>query len=66
VEAVDANALPRSPLRRHGGGFGIGCARKTLDFLGVPWDERVLEFDEHARTKMVRSPTYADVTQPGL
>jgi hypothetical protein len=38
--------------------------RKTLDFLGVPWDERVLEFAEHARTKMVRSPTYADVTQP--
>jgi hypothetical protein len=39
-------------------------ARKTLDFLGVPWDERVLGFDEHARKKMVRSPTYADVTQP--
>ena len=39
-------------------------ARKTLDFLGVPWDDRVLGFDEHARKKMVRSPTYADVTQP--
>jgi tetratricopeptide (TPR) repeat protein len=39
-------------------------ARKTLDFLGVPWDARVLGFDEHARKKMVRSPTYADVTQP--
>ena len=39
-------------------------ARKTLDFLGVPWDARVLGFDEHARQKMVRSPTYADVTQP--
>jgi hypothetical protein len=38
-------------------------ARRTLDFLGVPWDERVLAFDEHARKKMVRSPTYADVTQ---
>jgi tetratricopeptide (TPR) repeat protein len=39
-------------------------ARKTLDFLGVPWDARVLGFDEHARQKMVRSPTYADVAQP--
>ena len=39
-------------------------ARKTLDFLGVPWDDRVLAFDAHARKKMVRSPTYADVTQP--
>jgi tetratricopeptide (TPR) repeat protein len=39
------------------------AARRTLDFLGVPWDERVLAFDEHARKKMVRSPTYADVTQ---
>jgi tetratricopeptide (TPR) repeat protein len=38
-------------------------ARKTLDFLGVPWDDRVLAFDEHARQKAVRSPTYADVTQ---
>jgi hypothetical protein len=38
-------------------------ARKTLDFLGVPWDDRVLGFDEHARKKMVISPTYADVTQ---
>jgi hypothetical protein len=39
-------------------------ARKTLDFLGVAWDPCVLGFDEHARKKKVRSPTYADVTQP--
>ena len=39
-------------------------ARRTLDFLGVAWDDRVLGFDEHARKKMVRSPTYTDVTQP--
>jgi tetratricopeptide (TPR) repeat protein len=38
-------------------------ARRTLDFLGVPWDPRVLAFYEHARTKVVHSPTYADVTQ---
>jgi tetratricopeptide (TPR) repeat protein len=39
-------------------------ARQTLDFLGVSWDTRVLGFNEHARKKSVRSPTYADVTQP--
>jgi tetratricopeptide (TPR) repeat protein len=39
-------------------------ARKTSDFLEVPWDERVLGFDRHAREKVVRSPTYADVAKP--
>jgi hypothetical protein len=39
-------------------------ARKILDFLGLPWDDKVLKFYEHAREKMVRSPTYKDVTQP--
>jgi tetratricopeptide (TPR) repeat protein len=39
-------------------------ARPTLAFLGAPWDAKVLGFDEHARQKTVRSPTYADVTQP--
>jgi len=39
-------------------------ARRTLDFLGVPWDAHVLGFDEHARQKVVRSPTYADVVNP--
>ena len=39
-------------------------AHRTLDFLGVPWDARVLGFDKHARQKRVRSPTYADVAKP--
>lgn len=39
-------------------------ARRILEFLGLQWDERVLNFYEHARKKMVRSPTYKDVTQP--
>lgn len=39
-------------------------SRRVLEFLGVPWDERVLAFHEHARQKLVRSPTYADVTKP--
>ena len=41
-----------------------GEAKRALDFLGVPWDERVLRFDEHAKAKKVRSPTYADVAKP--
>ncbi len=39
-------------------------ARRTLGFLNLPWDERVLAFHQHARSKVVRSPTYADVGQP--
>lgn len=39
-------------------------ARRTLDFLGVPWDARVLGFDEHARKKVVLSPAFADVVKP--
>lgn len=37
--------------------------RSVLKFLGLQWDARVLRFDEHAREKTVRSPTYADVTR---
>jgi tetratricopeptide (TPR) repeat protein len=39
-------------------------ARRILEFLGLPWDDKVLKFYEHAREKVVRSPTYRDVTQP--
>lgn len=39
-------------------------ARRVLDFLDVPWNADVLRFDEHARHKVVRSPTYADVAKP--
>lgn len=39
-------------------------SRRVLAFLGVSWDAKVLRFDEHARSKLVRSPTYADVTKP--
>jgi hypothetical protein len=41
-----------------------GQARRILEFLGLPWDDRVLRFYEHAKEKVVRSPTYKDVTQP--
>ncbi len=39
-------------------------ARRILEFLGLSWDEKVLKFYEHARGKIVRSPTYKEVTQP--
>lgn len=39
-------------------------ARRTLKFLDMPWDERVLAFNQHAKGKIVRSPTYADVGKP--
>jgi len=39
-------------------------ARRILEFLGLAWDQRVLNFYEHARQKLVRSPTYKDVIQP--
>jgi hypothetical protein len=41
-----------------------GQSRRILEFLGLPWDDRVLRFYDHAKEKMVRSPTYQDVTQP--
>jgi hypothetical protein len=39
-------------------------ARRILEFLGLAWDEKVLQFHEHAKDKVVRSPTYKDVTKP--
>ncbi len=38
--------------------------RRTLGFLGVDWNDEVLRFHEHARTKPLRSPSYAEVTRP--
>jgi tetratricopeptide (TPR) repeat protein len=40
------------------------AAARVLDFLGIEWDARVLQFHEHARAKPVRSPSYADVGKP--
>jgi hypothetical protein len=39
-------------------------SRKVLDFLALPWDERVLEYYRRAQTKHVHSPTYEAVTKP--
>ncbi|HAM70065.1 MAG TPA: hypothetical protein DCM86_00285 [Verrucomicrobiales bacterium] len=42
---------------------GAGAAG-ILSFLGLPWDPRVLDHTGRARGRWVKSPTYADVTQP--
>jgi len=39
-------------------------ARKTLEFLGVPWDATVLRFYERAQQKLMRMPNYKDVVKP--
>ena len=41
-----------------------GQARKALEFLGLPWDERVLDYHRRAKQKHVHSPTYEAVTKP--
>lgn len=40
-----------------------GNARKALGFLGMDWNEAVMNYDRHAREKVVRSPTAAAVTE---
>jgi thioredoxin-like negative regulator of GroEL len=39
-------------------------ARSVLGFLGVPFEDHVLQFYEHARSKRVKSPSHADVQKP--
>lgn len=40
------------------------ASRRVLSFLEVPWSEEVLRFHAHARSKPLRSPSYAEVTKP--
>jgi tetratricopeptide (TPR) repeat protein len=39
-------------------------ARSVLGFLGVEFEENVVKYYEHARTKRVNSPSHADVQKP--
>jgi hypothetical protein len=41
-----------------------GQARRVLDFLGLSWDEAVLDYRQRTRHKHVHSPTYEAVTKP--
>jgi len=38
-------------------------SRRVLKFLGLPWDPKILEFHDRARTRYVSSPTYEAVTR---
>ncbi len=38
-------------------------ARKALEFLGLDWSEDVMDYDQHAGRKVVRSPTADAVTE---
>jgi tetratricopeptide (TPR) repeat protein len=39
-------------------------ARRALEFLGLPWDPRVLQYRDILKSKAVSSPTYEAVSQP--
>jgi tetratricopeptide (TPR) repeat protein len=39
-------------------------ARRVLEFLGLPWDGRVLDYHKRAQQKHIHSPTYEAVTRP--
>lgn len=41
-----------------------GEARRLIDFLGLPWDDKVLQFYEHARERGVKTPSYSAITTP--
>ena len=41
-----------------------GQARRTLGFLGLPWDESVLKYRERLQSRRVNSPTHQAVRQP--
>jgi tetratricopeptide (TPR) repeat protein len=40
-----------------------GNAKRVLDFLGVEWSDSIMDYDRHAREKVVRSPTAEAVTE---
>jgi tetratricopeptide (TPR) repeat protein len=41
-----------------------GQARRALEFLGLPWDESVLNYVEATKGKVVNSPTHEAVREP--
>lgn len=38
--------------------------RQLLEFLGLAWDERVLDYRRHAQTRAIDTPSYQQVSQP--
>lgn len=42
-----------------------GTARRVLDFVGLEWDDRVVDHTRHARTRgLIRTPSFRQVSEP--
>lgn len=41
-----------------------GETRRILEFLGLPWDDAVLGYAEHAKQRAIATPSYHQVVQP--
>lgn len=41
-----------------------GEARRLIEYLGVEWHDAVLSYAEHAKTRVINTPSYHQVTQP--
>ncbi|WP_372521449.1 tetratricopeptide repeat protein [Sulfuricaulis sp.] len=41
-----------------------GEARRLIGFLGFEWDDAVLNYAEHAKGRVIKTPSYHQVTQP--
>jgi tetratricopeptide (TPR) repeat protein len=41
-----------------------GETHRILEFLGLPWDDAVLSYAEHAKTRAIATPSYHQVVQP--
>jgi hypothetical protein len=41
-----------------------GQMRRILEFLGLPWDDAVRGYADHAKSKIITTPSYHQVVQP--
>lgn len=41
-----------------------GAARRLIDFLGLPWDPAVMDFQKKASERVLSTPSYRAVSQP--
>jgi tetratricopeptide (TPR) repeat protein len=41
-----------------------GETRRILEFLDLPWNDAVLDYAEHAKTRTIATPSYHQVVQP--
>jgi len=70
VMALATDALERLPLHTHTVRYEPliedleAQARALIDFLGVSWDERVLEYRQARPDHVVHTPSYQQVSEP--